>query len=114
MKLKKIIRELSLKVKTAPVNPDNEVTGGYAGDLLSDVLANSKTGNIWVTMQTHQNVVAVASMKSLSGIVLVNSREPDAETIKKAEAEKIPIMTSRLPAFELIGKLYALGVYGKG
>lgn len=110
MKLKKLIKELSLKVKTPSVNLDKEVQGGYAGDLLSDVIANSKTGNIWVTMQVHQNIVAVASMKNLSGIILVNSREPDDETIKKAEAEDIPILVSNLASFELIGKLRALGI----
>jgi len=60
------------------------------------------------------NIVAVASMKELSGIVLVNGREPDEDTLEKAEAEGIPIMVSGLPAFELIGRLYGLGLRGVG
>jgi len=78
----------------------------------SYVLANSKEGNLWITLQIHQNIVGVASMKDLAGIILVNSREPESETLEKAEAEKVPIMVSEMPTFELIGMLYSLGVVG--
>jgi predicted transcriptional regulator len=88
------------------------VTRGYASDLMSDVMANANEGDLWVTLQTHQNIVAVAAMKALSGIILVNGREPEKETIQKAEAEEVPIMTSRLPTFELVGRLFELGVSG--
>lgn len=113
MKLKEIIKELALKVVTASGNLDKEVNSGYASDLLSDVIANSKSGDIWITLQVHQNIVAVASMKNLAGIILVNSREPEKDTIKKADEENIPIMVSGLSAFEVIGKLYALGIHKK-
>ena len=56
--------------------------------MLSDVLTNADKGNIWVTMQIHPNVMAVASSKDLSGIIIVNGRKPEAEMLKKAEAEK--------------------------
>ncbi|MFZ6016771.1 MAG: serine kinase [Nitrospirota bacterium] len=112
MKLQEIVDSLSLEVKTASSNLTREVTGGYVSDLLSDVIANSKEGNIWVTLQTHQNIVAVATLKELSGIILVNNRNPDTETSKKAEEEGIPIMVSPLPAFELVGKLYNMGLRG--
>ncbi|MEW6675801.1 MAG: serine kinase [Nitrospirota bacterium] len=112
MKLQEIVDSLSLEVKTASSNLTREVTGGYVSDLLSDVIANSKEGNIWVTLQTHQNIVAVATLKELSGIILVNNRNPDTETSKKAEREGIPIMVSPLPAFELVGKLYNMGLRG--
>lgn len=113
MKLKEIVKELNLKVITGVSCLEREITGGYASDLLSDVIANSKDGNIWVTLQIHQNIVAVASMKNLAGIILVNNRCPEDETIKKAEDENIPIMVSKLSSFELIGKLYELGICGK-
>ena len=112
MKLTELIQKLDLSVRSAKAHLDREVTGGYASDLLSDVLANSKEGNLWITLQTHQNIVGVASMKDLAGIILVNSREPEPETLKKAEAEKVPIMVSEMPTFELIGMLYSLGVVG--
>ena len=93
---------------------DNEVTGGYASDLLSDVIANSRQGDVWVTLQGHVNVVAVASMKDLAGIILVNDRRPDEDAVEKAEEEGIPILVSGLPAFEVVGRLYGLGVRGAG
>jgi len=91
---------------------DREITRGYASDLLSDVLANSGEGDLWVTLQIHQNIVAVASMKDLAGIILVNGREPEEETLEKAEAENIVIMVTEMPTFELIGRLYELGISG--
>ena len=112
MNLAELADKLGLEVRTAHGGLDNEVTGGYASDLLSDVMGNSKEGNLWVTLQVHQNIVAVASMKDLAGIALVNGREPEEETLEKAERESIPILVSRLPAFELVGRLYSLGVRG--
>ena len=112
MKLSSVVDELGLEVRSARQQLGNEVTGGYVSDLLSDVLANSREGNLWVTLQRHQNIVAVASMKELAGIVLVSGREPEDETLKKAEAESLPILVSELPAFELPGRLYTLGVRG--
>lgn len=112
MKLREIVEKLNLEVRAGRDRLDNEITGGYASDLLSDVLANSKEGNIWITLQIHQNIVAVASAKELSGIIIVNGREPEEETIKKANSENIPIVISKLPAFELIGRLYMLNILG--
>ncbi len=112
MRLKEIVEKLGLTVIVGQDKLENEVTGGYASDLLSDVIANSKEGNLWITLQTHQNIIAVATLKELSGIVIVNNREPDEETVKKAEQEKIPLLTSKLTTFEIAGKLYELGVRG--
>jgi hypothetical protein len=112
MNLKDIVEKMGLEVKCAAHRLECHVRGGYASDLLSDVLANARDGDLWVTLQTHQNTVAVASMKGLCGIVMINGREPEDETIEKAEAEQIPIMTSSLPSFELIGRLHALGICG--
>ncbi len=106
--------KLNLDVRSAKGSLEREVSGGYASDLLSDVLANSQEGNIWVTLQIHQNIVAIASIKDLAGIILVNKREPEQETVEKAEKENIVIMVSELPAFELIGRLYKLGISGMG
>jgi len=110
MKLQEIIDNLSLNVKTPGIDLNREVTGGYASDLLSDVMGNSKEGFVWITLQVHLNIVAVASLKGLSGIILVNNRVPDEDTLKKASEENIPIMISSLPAFELVGRLYTLGL----
>ncbi|UCC97039.1 MAG: hypothetical protein JSW66_14480 [Phycisphaerales bacterium] len=112
MELKELIQQLNLGVRSARGHLEREVTGGYASDLLSDVLAHAQEANLWITLQVHQNIVAVASMKNLAGIVLVNGREPEQETVEKAEAENIVIMVSAMPTFELVGKLYSLGIPG--
>jgi hypothetical protein len=109
-----LVQELNLDVRSAKGSLDREVTGGYASDLISDVLAHAEEGNLWVTLQVHQNVVAVASMKNLAAVVLVNSREPEQETTDKAEAENVVIAVTEMPTFELVGKLYNLGVTGMG
>lgn len=110
MKLLEIVDSLSLDVKTPAIDLNREVTGGYASDLLSDVIGNAKEGFVWITLQIHLNIVAVASLKGLAGIILVNNRVPGEDTLKKATEENIPIMTSPLPAFELAGRLYTLGL----
>ena len=112
MKLLEIVDKLNLEFRGKVNKIDYDINKGYSSDLLSDVIANSKEGDLWITLQIHPNIVAVASMKGLSGIVIINGREPEEETIKKAEEENIPIMVSKLSAFELIGKLYILGISG--
>ena len=112
MKLQEVIQKLNLSVRSAKNSLDCEVTRGYASDLLSDVLANGEEGDLWITLQVHQNIVAVASMKNLAGIILVNGREPEEDTIEKAQAENIVIMVTELPTFELAGRLYELGITG--
>jgi predicted transcriptional regulator len=112
MKLNDLVREFGLEVKAGSGNLEAEVTGGYVSDLLSDVLAHADDGALWVTLHIHQNIVAVASHKGLCGIILVQGRQPEQDTIKKAEEEKIPIMVSSLSAFELVGRLYKAGIRG--
>ncbi|MFH1097017.1 MAG: serine kinase [Candidatus Desantisbacteria bacterium] len=77
---------------------------------MSDVIAHAQRGNVWITLQVHQNIVAVAVLKELSGIILVNNRQPAEDTLEKAKQEGITILVSQLPAFELAGKLYQLGI----
>ena len=112
MQLEDIVEKLELEVVTGAQQLGNEVNRGYASDLMSDVLANSQKGDLWVTLQIHLNIVAVASMRELAGIVLINGRRPEKDTQERAAKEKLPILVSSLPAFELIGRLYQLGVSG--
>ncbi len=108
MKVKNIIEKLSLNVLTAPDKLDIEVSGGYASDLLSDVMANARPRNIWITLQTHQNIVAVAKLRELAAIVLVNNRTPEPETLKSAEEEKVPLLVTGDSAFTISWKIHAL------
>src|SRR5512139_3619094 len=105
MKLQEIVDSLSLTVVTPTADLSREVKGAYVSDMLSDVIGNSKEGYLWVTIQVHINIIAVASLKNLSGIILVNSRTPAEDTLKKAIEQNIPLMTTPLPAFDLVGML---------
>ena len=108
MKLKEIIEKLQLKVLTGQDRLETEVTGGYTSDLLSDVMANSKAKNLWITLQTHQNIIAVAKLRDLAGIIIINNRKPDEETLQKAKEEDVPLLSTGEMAFKITGKLYDL------
>ena len=110
MKIRDIVKALDLKVIAGQKLLDREVTGAYAGDLMSDVLANANKGNIWITLQIHQNIIAVASSKELSGIIIINGRKPEEETLLKANEEKIPVMVSNLFTYEIAGRLYEMRI----
>lgn len=91
----------------------HEVLGGYSSDLLSDVIGNSRKGDIWVTVQRHVNTVAVAQLNELAAIVLVNGRKPEPETIARAEEQGIPIISTPLQAFDVIGIFYVSNIHGR-
>ncbi len=112
MKLKDIVKNLGAKVETTEETLDRDVTGGYMSDLLSDVMANSKEGDVWITLQVHPNIIAVATLKDFAGIIIVQGRKPEKETIEKAQSENIPILVSDLQAFEIAGRLYQMGISG--
>ena len=110
MTVQEMARRAELEVATAANHLDVEVTGGYAADLISTVMANAQEGNVWVTWHAHPNVVAAALVTKLSAIVLVSGRRPEEETIRKADEQGLPILLSKLPAFEVIGKLHGMGI----
>ena len=110
MNLGEIKNLLQLEAATGGDFEDREVTGGYCGDLLSDVMANALKGSVWLTIQGHQNVVAVAVLKELAAIILVNGRFPDEDTKAKAEEEGVPILLCPLSAYQLAGRLFEAGV----
>ncbi len=108
MNLNDLVEELSLEAKTFKEGLQNEITGAYVSDLLSDVMGNSKKGEVWVTLQTHLNIVAVAGHAGLAGIIIVGDRQIAEPVLQKAESEKITIMSTPLSTFETAGKLYQL------
>ena len=110
MTLNEIVDALKLEVKAGNAGLEKDVLGGYASDLLSDVIANAKEGDVWVTLQIHQNIVAVAFLNNLAGIIIVGGRKPDADTLSKAEEQGVVVMSSYLPAFKLVGRLYEMGI----
>lgn len=111
MKMGEIIKFLSLKEETSgEIDKELDVKTAYVSDLLSDVIANAKKGCLWITLQSHPNIVAVGAMKEVAGIIVVNGRHLDAETIKRAVQEGIPIFTTEKNAFTVAGLLYQAGL----
>lgn len=108
MKLSDLVEELSLEVKTFKDGLENKVKGAYVSDLLSDVMGNSKEGDAWITLQSHINIVAVAGLKNLAGIIIVRNRPVKDEILKKAESEKVTILTTPLTTFDTAGRLYQM------
>ena len=107
MKISEIKENLELEVLSMP-EPDREVNGGYVGDLLSWVMGRAQADNIWITIMTNINVLAVASLSDVSAVVVAENAEIDEEIVKKAEEQGINLLRSRLPAYETalaVGKL---------
>jgi hypothetical protein len=88
------------------------VRGGYASDLLSDVMAHAHEGDAWVTLQKHVNTVAVAQLKNIAVIVVVNGREPEADMLARAAEFGVAVVLTPLTAFDAAGTLYQLGLCG--
>lgn len=112
VKLREIVDALDLQVAAAADDLEREVSGGYASDLLSCVMARAQAGNVWVTLQSHPNIVAVASLLNLAGIVVTEGAPLDPNTIAKANEEHIPILTTPRTTFTVVSQLAALGIRG--
>jgi len=108
MTTEQIVKALGLKVYTTCDMNKQEVTGGYVSDLLSDVMGHAKEGEVWITLQSHTNVVAISSLKELAAIVLVKGIEPDQAVLEKAEEEGIPVLGTLEDTFTISGKLFQL------
>jgi predicted transcriptional regulator len=89
---------------------DAEVLGCYLSDLLSDVLAHAQPGVLWVTIQTHRNVVSVAAMKDIAAVLITCGRKPDAAVVAEAEEEGILLLTTPLSTHQAAGKLWEAGL----
>lgn len=108
MNLSEIVDFLNLKIFSAKENLGREVKGVYVSDLLSDVLGNAKDSQIWITLQSHKNIVALACLKGLACVVLVKGILPNEDTILKAEEEGIVILGTEKETFDIAGELYEL------
>ena len=111
MKLTRIIDELNLTLLTdAKDFEEVEVTGGYASDLLSCVMAGAQHQGVWVTLQAHTNIVAVAALLELSAVIITEGAQPDAATIAKANQEGITLLATPEKTFPVVGKLWQMGL----
>jgi hypothetical protein len=112
MNLQQIVESLHIKPITA-VKDYAAITPscGYASDLLSCVMAGAAHQSVWITLQAHGNIVAVASLLDISAIIITEDAQPDETTIAKANEEGINIFSTPAPTFEVVGRLWELGLH---
>ena len=110
MTVAKVMEALGLKLLTKDVCLEGEVTGGCVCDLLSVVMAEGEAGMAWITVQTHMNVIAVASLLDFACVIVPEGLPVEAPILSKADEEGIVVLSSGKTAFELVTILAAHGV----
>jgi predicted transcriptional regulator len=113
MSVEMLTSQLGLEIVAGKKGSDRLIEGGYCGDLLSDVMGNAPTGCVWITIQGHQNIIAVALLREMAAIVIASGFTPDNDTVERAEQEGIPLLTWSGSAYDLAGKLYSMGIGGE-
>ncbi|BEP28473.1 AraC family transcriptional regulator [Helicovermis profundi] len=79
-------------------------------DLLSWVMANGKNNAAWITVQIHNNILAVASLLDFSCIIIPNGIKVDDALISKADEEEIVIFSTDLSSYDIFKKFYEFGL----
>jgi predicted transcriptional regulator len=110
MTVSDLVDRFGLQVVAGEKGLERRVTDGYCGDLLSEIMANAAEGCVWLTIQGHQNIVAVAVLRDMAAIIVTGGQTPDDETLQKANQEGIPILLGSDSAYQLAGRLYAVGI----
>ena len=108
-----IIEKLNLEAVSSIGELNRPVTGGYATDLLSCAMRGAKKDFLWVTLQSHANVVAVAGLLNLAAVVITEGNRPSPETIAQAEKEKVILLLTPKDTFSIVGQLHFLGISGE-
>jgi hypothetical protein len=113
MTLAEIIDSLKLTILTDN-NDFSEISplGAYASDLLSCVMAGAPFGGVWITLQAHSNIVAVAALREQIAIIITEGAAPDEATISRANQEHIALLSTPEPTYIIAGKLWELGIRG--
>lgn len=99
MTVEAFVKETGFKTFCLPT-PEKEIDGAYVGDLLSWVMGNADSGNIWITIMSNINIVAVATLTDVSCIVLAEGVSPDSDALSTAEAKGINILSTDLSSYE--------------
>jgi hypothetical protein len=109
MRLEDIVEQLRLTIVHA-ADLDRRIEGGYASDLLSCVMVGARADNVWVTLQAHQNVIAVASLLELGAIIITEGAEPDDTTVRQAQDKAINLLKTGKDTYRVVVELSALGI----
>jgi len=106
----KLVEELSLTVLAGQDQLQRNVAAAYCSDMLSRVMAKGIKDSLWITVQTHLNIIAVATLHEMSCIIIPEDIAVDEKTLAKAEEEQVIVLASSMSAYTIAGKLFALGV----
>jgi predicted transcriptional regulator len=87
-----------------------DVDGVVISDMVSDVMARATSGNLWLTIQTHKSIVPAANLVDVSAIVITSGKQVPQETVDIASKFGIAILSTQLPTFDLVGKLFGMGL----
>ena len=110
MTVQELVSALRLEIAAGARGMERIVTGGYASDLLSCVMAHAKEGDVWVTLQAHPNVIAVADLRDLACVIITEGTRPDAETIARADEKGVPVLLCPDGTYTVVGTLVGLGI----
>lgn len=110
MTVAELCKQLDLGVAAGEVGLDRTVDGCYIGDLLSLAMSHVDQDNVWITIQTNMNVVAVATLSEAGCVIIADGFSPDEAAAQKANAEEIPILTTSKSAYQLAAALADLGI----
>ena len=91
-------------------SPGKEITSAYVCDLLSWVMAHGSSGTAWITVQTHLNVVAVASLHDFSCIIIPENIEISQDVLNIANEKDVCILSAPSSSYDAALKLGALGI----
>jgi predicted transcriptional regulator len=79
-------------------------------DLLSCVMVGAQPGNLWITLQAHINVVAVAALRDVSAVIITENAQPESAVIEKANQQGVILLSTADPSYQVAGKLWELGI----
>lgn len=99
MKVNELAEKLKLRVLVSGGNA--EISGCYIGDLLSLVMSRAQEGEVWLTVQTNVNIIAVAVLTEISCIIVTEGMEVPEETLRKAEEQGVALFQSSQTSYEL-------------
>jgi hypothetical protein len=108
VRIREIVEKLGLEHVCGDLN--TEVEHGFTCDLLSEVLGKAQPSTLWITVQSHVNIIAVATVVGIKGIVLCDGHEYEKDTVKKAEENGVVLLKSQENSFIVSGKVYELGL----
>lgn len=111
MNLKQISDQLKLTLLTQTgVVEDIPVGSAYTSDLLSCVMAGAKPASVWITLQAHMNVIAVATLLEISAVIITENAIPEPAIIQKANEQGVILFSTPETSYTICGQLWEMGV----